>query len=120
MDKVYNFLDIKNCENRDEQFKSHNVSIWSMSRLKLLRLRNQFIYEYYQSNTRIRRRKGITSFLVNSFCRGIDEGLLKFVTSNKRPDLNVDLRAQLMQYYQADISKLRQWRLKNQSNNYGR
>ncbi|MCK4744839.1 sulfotransferase [Candidatus Parcubacteria bacterium] len=117
--KVYKFLEIyanfipkKSIGTRPQKV------VYSLPRLKWLRLRNNLIYTYNKDRTRLYENKKIskTSKLICKVINSVDCIILRKIFKDRRFDLNNNLKNRLYSIYKEDINKLEKILKKDLSN----
>ena len=82
-----------------------NSGLYSLTRLKLIVMRNRFLYEYDEANKLIEK-KGIINFLCAVSVTTLDRYLIGFFIKNKKPELEPDLLKKIEDFYEPELQKL--------------
>jgi Sulfotransferase domain len=105
--KAYQFLEIDDSYVPRQLNDRPQAVVYSIPRLKVLRLRNERLYDYNSERTRLYIRQ--QSRLDKAVCRTIDRldhYLLSRVFGNEKPALTEELRRRLHEFYAEDVGRL--------------
>jgi hypothetical protein len=105
--KAYQFLGIDDAYVPRQLNDRPQAVVYSIPRLKVLRLRNERLYDYNSDRTRLYIRE--QSRLDKAVCRTIDRldrHLLSRVFGNEKPALGEELRRKLHAFYAEDVGRL--------------
>ncbi|HEY0376131.1 MAG TPA: sulfotransferase [Pyrinomonadaceae bacterium] len=105
--KVYRFLEIDDAYVPRRLNDRPQAVVYSIPRLKVLRLRNERLYDYNAERTRLYIRE--QSRLDRAVCRTIDRldrHLLSRVFGNEKPALSEELKRKLHAFYAEDVGRL--------------
>lgn len=103
---VYDFLGVDRTETPKSLTKKPKKTIYSLTRLEWLKLRNPYIHEYhYYGNNMVTLdpKRGIFPTTVKAVFHVIDRALLAPVFGESKPKLSEDLQVRLIELYQDDI-----------------
>jgi hypothetical protein len=105
--KLYDFLGVY-CDFTPRSLSSHpQASIYNLTRLKLLRIKNRCLYDYNTDRTRLFHKKmNFTEKLVTRFLIKLDRSILSKVLQNKKPEISIELQNMLYEKYADDIEAL--------------
>lgn len=102
--KVFRFLDVDPTFVCGSLGKQQNPGVYSLARLKLLRLRNRYMYTYNANKTKLYpRRLSAFGYVVAGGITLLDRFALSRVLGNKRPIPSSGLRERLVAYYERDL-----------------
>ena len=107
LQRAYRFLGIDDSYVPRRLNDRPQAVVYSIPRLRLLRLRNGWLYDYNSDRTRVYIRE--QSRLDRALCRtidGLDRHLLARVFGNERPALSEGLRRRLHEFYAEDVGRL--------------
>lgn len=104
---IYDFLGISGNHVPQRLHERPQAVIYSLPRLKLLRLRNSFLYDYNNDRTRleIKKRGSLDRFFVRWIDR-FDKKILSKICSGIKPTLSPALNEELTAVYRKDIMGL--------------
>jgi Sulfotransferase domain len=105
--KAYQFLEIDDSYVPRQLNDRPQAVVYSIPRLKILRLRNERLYDYNSDRTRLYIRE--QGRLDKAVCRTIDRldrHLLSRVFGNEKPALSEELRRKLHAFYAEDVGHL--------------
>lgn len=108
--KCYNFLGVDDSYVPKTLTSRPQKVTYSIKRLKLLRMRNAFRYDYLFGGMRLRRKQ--PKVLGRIFCRSIeaiDKYVLANIISSKKPRLSESLIQELRMYYADDLRLLERY-----------
>lgn len=108
MQKTYRFLEIDDAYVPRQLNSRPQAVIYSIPRLRVLRLRNERLYTYNADRTRlyVRQQQGALDKVVCRTIDAVDHFFLSRVFSNKKPVLSDELRRRLYRLYEEDINGL--------------
>jgi hypothetical protein len=105
--RAYRFLEIDDSYVPRQLNDRPQAVVYSIPRLKVLRLRNERLYDYNSERTRLYIRE--QSRLDRAVCRTIDRldrHVLSRVFGNEKPALSEELRRRLHEFYAEDVNGL--------------
>ncbi|HBG29765.1 sulfotransferase domain-containing protein [Sinimarinibacterium flocculans] len=83
-----------------------NAGVYSLSRLRLLTLRNRFLYAYDAGSGKlIEKRRYPHRWLPAAAITALDRYVLRGLLGNDKPELRGDIRARLESYYEQEIQR---------------
>lgn len=101
---VYRFLGVDGDFQPTIRRRSRNEGVYPLRRLKVLRLRNRFVYDNGDPQTgRLRRPTRVDQALLNASVVLADRYLVAPWVGNEKPQLSPDVRAALREYYDEDV-----------------
>lgn len=125
MKKIFRFLEI------DEGYVSRLLNtrpmstIYPVSRIRMLTLRNSIVYTYDVNRMRLfaKQKISLTGSVIVRFINFIDSKILYRALGNTKPNLSLELREALSAVYESDILKLEEllgislsnWRLQHEN-----
>ncbi len=104
---IYRFLKVDNSYIPTRLQSQPQAVIYSLPRIKILRLRNKHLYTYNKDKTRLYSKT--QNYLDKKICRMIDTFDASFLSSwfnNQKPILSRELRQRLYEIYAQDIQNL--------------
>ncbi|HWT03683.1 MAG TPA: sulfotransferase [Pyrinomonadaceae bacterium] len=107
LQRAYRFLEIDDSYVPRQLNDRPQAVVYSIPRLKILRLRNERLYDYNSERTRLYIRE--QSRLDRAVCRTIDRldrHFLSRVFGNEKPALGEELRRRLHEFYAGDVGRL--------------
>lgn len=105
--KVYSFLGVQSSYVPKGINSKPQAVIYSIPRLRILSLRNRFLYKYNSNRTRLFvKEQNILTKTVTTLITIIDNKYLSKVFVSKKPKLSKDLANRLCNIYSEDIEKL--------------
>ena len=103
---VYNFLNLSSDFVPPSINKRPQRVIYNITRLRILRMINCFLYEYNKNKTRFKRKKGNIIVEFFNILILIFDKLLSVFFKNKKPIISKSLRNELLSIYLKDIISL--------------
>jgi hypothetical protein len=104
--KVFTHIGVSPAVKVPPQKGTSNPGVYSHARLSFINLRNNHVFEYNESRTRLYRRPGLWAPFVNTLIVGFDRLLLARLFTNERPLLDDQLKQALRKYYLHDVKQL--------------
>jgi len=105
--KMYNFLKVEDSYAPTALNKRPQAVVYSLPRLRVLRLRNSFLYNYNEDRTRLFiKKRGLTDKLFLYLIDQLDNKILSGVFKNKKPELSAFLKKELKNIYKNDVKYL--------------
>lgn len=105
--KIYSFLNVHSSYIPKAINSRPQAVLYSIPRLRVLSLRNQFLYEYNSDRTRLFAKKQNTSTKeAAALITEIDDKYLSKMFVNEKPNLSKDLGNRLYNIYSEDVEKL--------------
>lgn len=112
MRRIYRFLQVRDDYVPKSLYRNPKRTVYSFTRIWLLRLRNPFIHTYYTCNRNVMMalpRNGIVATLVKAIFYSVDCLLFKPVCDNVRPRLSACLGNKLLDIYIEDVNALEEF-----------
>jgi hypothetical protein len=106
--KIYRFIGV-NDEYMPESIRSRtNPGVYSLTRLRILTIRNPFMYAYNDERTKRYRKQDpqLLDRLINKMVIWTDRLLLAPICDNSKPALSANLTDRLFEIYKEDINRL--------------
>lgn len=106
--KISSFLGIDEAFSYKEPIFKKQETIYSLSRLKWVSIRNSFKFTYNQNNTRLYPKKNnIFNSLTYNFITGVDRLVLKPIIGNNK-NIPAESKELLIKVFESDVEKLEQ------------
>ena len=83
-----------------------NAGLYSIPRLKFLRMRNRFLFRYNPKTAEFRQKGGILNYVAAGTITAVDRGILSRFLPNEKPKLSPALLGRLQGYYSPEIDAL--------------
>ena len=103
---VFSYLGVDETQQPKALTKRPKKTIYSLQRLKWLRMRNRYIHSYQQygdNMVTLTPKRGLTSTTVKAFFFLVDRAFLALLYQDSRPKLSPDLHRRLLDLYHDDI-----------------
>ncbi len=104
--KAYAFLDVDSNYIPKVLNSRPQKVIYNLKRISFIRLRNKFLYNYKDAETRVYINNSISGKLLSKLITLFDRGILSYIYSNDKPKLNNLLRKEIYNIYKEDIDLL--------------
>ncbi|WP_309381823.1 sulfotransferase family protein [Cerasicoccus frondis] len=105
--KAYSFLEVDDAYTPVSLSSRPQKVVYNISRLKLLSLRNRFMYEYFDGNSRLRvKRMSPSDYLIAGGITLFDRHIASRLFSNAKPNISTGLKRKMYGYYESDIDQL--------------
>jgi hypothetical protein len=102
---LHNFLGIENLPYAKRVSKD-NPGLYNMHRLRFLRLRNRFMYDYTSATQKLVEKKGPFRYLLAGGITFIDRRILSRLYVNRMPTLDPSVRRVLRDFYEPETERL--------------
>lgn len=83
-----------------------NAGLYSLPRLKFLRLRNRVLYDYTEHTHKLIPKKGFLRYAAAGAITAVDRYALAPFFPNRKPAISASLRQQLVEFYAPEVSRL--------------
>ena len=85
-----------------------NAGLYPLPRLRFIRLRNRFLYDYDPASGKLVPKTGAWRYLLAGMITAVDRSALAMVLPNRKPQMSGALRARLIEYYAPEVAKVEQ------------